>query len=73
MDAVQKIQDAEQQIADLQRTLGAMQSGLEKAEAVATAAEENREQAERLIKVAIGLLVATILTIGLSQRRRTSG
>ena len=71
MDTVAKIQDAEQQIADLQSTLEKMQNGLQRAEAVAVAAEDARRRSELLIKVSVGVLVLSILAIVFSRRRPT--
>lgn len=72
MDPVQRIQDAEAQVADLQRALGAIQTGLEKAEAIATAAEENRRRTELLIKIAAGLLAVSIVVTVVSRRNASS-
>ena len=72
MSTVDKIQNAEQQVAELQATLDAMQTGLQKAESVAVAAEEARRRSEMLVKVSFGLIVTSIVLIVLPRRRPRS-
>jgi hypothetical protein len=48
--------------------LAAVQSGLEKAEQVATAAAETKAKADQLLKVALGLVGLSILLLVISRR-----
>ncbi len=68
MDTVGEIQDAGKQIAELQSALETMQQGLEMAESVAIAAEDARRRSKQIIKISVGLLIASILVIVLSRR-----
>lgn len=69
MADVEGIQSAEQTVAEMQAALAAVQSGLQKAEQVAIAAEETKAKAEQLIKVTIGLIGLSVLLILISRRR----
>jgi hypothetical protein len=54
---------------EMQEALAAVQSGLERAEQVAVAAEESRAKAEQLVKVTLGLIGLSILLLVISRRR----
>ncbi len=69
MDSVDKIQEAEANVAQMQDALAALQSGLQRAEAVATAAEEARDRSEQTLKLTIGLIGLAIVLIVVSFRR----
>ena len=69
MTNVEKIQTAEAKVAEMQDALAAMQSGLEKAEQIATAAEETKAKADRILKAALGLIGLSILLLVISRRR----
>lgn len=69
MSNIEKIQAAEQQVADLQDALSAVQGGLERAETVAVAAEEAKRRAEQLTKLTLGLIGLALLLIVLSRRK----
>ena len=69
MTSIDKIQSAEAKVADLQDALAALQTGLERAEQVALAAQEVKTRSEQLIKVTVALLGLSILLIILSWRR----
>ena len=71
MSGVEKIRSAEAQVAELQDALAAVQLGLERAEAVATAAEAATVNSERLIKVALGLFGVAIAVVLVGSRRRS--
>ena len=70
MANVEKIQDAEAKVAAMQEALAGIQSGLERAEQVAIAAEEAKQRAEQSIKVTLALVGLSVLLIALSLRRR---
>lgn len=69
MSNIEKIQSAEEKVAELQDALTAVQSGLERAEAIAVAAEEAKERSERLIKLTMALLGLAVLLLLLSRRK----
>jgi hypothetical protein len=69
MTNVEKIQTAEAKVAEMQDALVAMQSGLEKAEQIATAAEETKAKAHQILKAALGLIGLSILLLVISRRR----
>ena len=69
MTSVDKIQDAEAKVAAVQDALAEIQSGLERAEQVAVAAEEAKARAEQSIKVTFALVGLSVLLIALSLRR----
>jgi hypothetical protein len=69
MTSIDKIQSAEAKVADLQDALSAVQSGLERAEQIAVAAELAKTRSEQLIKVTLTLIGLSILLIVLSRRR----
>ena len=69
MTNVEKIQTAEAKVAEMQDALAAMQSGLEKAEQIATAAEETKAKADRILQAALGLIGLSILLLVISRRR----
>lgn len=70
MENVEKIQDAEAKVAAMQEALAGIQSGLERAEQVAVAAEDARQRAEQSMKVTLALVGLSVLLIALSLRRR---
>lgn len=70
MSGVEKIQDAEERVAEMQQALATLQEGLQRAEAVATAAEEARQRSEQLLKVTAGLIALAILLLVSSARKR---
>ena len=69
MTNVEKIQIAEAKVAEMQDALTAMQSGLEKAEQLAIAAEETKAKADRILKAALGLIGLSVLLLVMSRRR----
>lgn len=69
MTSIDKIQSAEAKVADLQDALSAVQSGLERAEQIAVAAELAKTRSEQLIKITLTLIGLSILLIVLSRRR----
>jgi hypothetical protein len=69
MSNVEKIQEAEQQVARMQETLQSVQAGLERAERVATAAEEAKQRSEQTLKVVMGLVGLSVVILALSLRR----
>lgn len=70
MDSVDKIREAEANVAQLQDALAALQTGLERAEAVAVAAEEAKQRSDEVLKVTLGLIGISVVLIVLSLRRR---
>ena len=72
MTNVEKIQSAEEKVAEMQDALASLQVGLERAEAVAVAAEEAKQKSAQLLKVALGLIGLSILLIVLSRRKPRS-
>ena len=70
MADVEKIQAAEAKVADLQDALAAVQSGLQRAEQVAVAANEAKERAEQSIKITLALVGLSVVLIAISLRRR---
>ena len=70
MSGVEKIQAAEANVAQMQDALATVQSGLERAETVAVAAEEAKERSERAFQIVVGLLGVTLLVLFVSLRRR---
>jgi len=69
MADVEKIQDAEAKVAEMQDALAAVQSGLQKAEHIAAAAEQTKERADRVLKATLGLIGLSIVLIVLSRRK----
>lgn len=69
MSGVDKIQDAEARVAEIQDALNILQSGLERAEAVATAAEEAKQRSEQGLRVAGALIVISLVLLVVSIRR----
>jgi hypothetical protein len=69
MTDVEKIQSAETKVAEMQDALAAVQSGLQKAEEIALAAEQIKERANQLLKVTLGLVGLSIVLIVVSRRR----
>lgn len=63
MSGVDKIRSAEAQHAELQDTLAAVQAGLQRAEAVAVAAETASARSERLIKAALGVVGLAVVIL----------
>jgi hypothetical protein len=70
MADIEKIQDAEEQVAELQVALDAVQSGLQRAEQIAIAADKAKADAERAVKVTVALVALSVMLIALSLRRR---
>ena len=70
MADVEKIQAAEAKVADVQDALAAVQSGLQRAEQVAVAANEAKERAEQSIKITLALVGLSLVLIAISLRRR---
>ena len=70
MGEVEKIQDAEAKVAAMQEALAEVQSGLERAERIAAAAEETKERAEQLLKVTVGLIGVAVVLIFFSRRQQ---
>ncbi|MDH3681629.1 MAG: hypothetical protein OEV40_16965 [Acidimicrobiia bacterium] len=70
MSGVEKIQDAETRVAEMQDALATLQDGLRRAEAVAVAAEEAKQRSEQLLKATVGLIALAILLLVSSARKR---
>ena len=70
MANVEKIQDAEAKVAAMQEALADVQSGLQKAERIAAAAEETKERAEQLLKVTVGLIGLAVVLMFFSRRQQ---
>ncbi len=70
MSGVEKIQDAEARVAEMQDALATLQAGLERAEAVATAAEEAKQRSEQGMRLAVALIAVSLLLLVVSARRR---
>jgi hypothetical protein len=70
MADIEKIQDAEAQVAELQVALDAVQSGLQRAEQIAIAADKAKADAERAVKATVALVALSVMLIALSLRRR---
>lgn len=70
MSGVEKIQDAEARVAEMQEALATLQDGLQRAEAVALAAEEAKRRSERHLKVTVGLIAVVVLLLVASARKR---
>ena len=70
MADVEKIQSAETKVAEMQDALAAVQSGLQKAEEIAIAAEQTKARADQLLKVTLGLIGLSIVLIVVSRLRQ---
>ena len=66
---LEKIRSAEQTVSELQDALGVLQSGLEQAKTVAVALEEAERLANRLVKLALGLVALAVLLDLLSRKK----
>ena len=69
MSGVEKIQAAEASVAEAQQTLALLQSGLERAEEVALAAEEAKARADQTLKVAVAVVAVSAVVLVLSWRK----
>lgn len=69
MTDVERILAAEEKIAGMQDALAMVQSGLQKAEVIAIAADQTKARANQLLKVTVGLIGISILLIVVSRRR----
>ena len=69
MADVERIQAAEEKIAGMQDALSMVQSGLQKAEEIATVAEHTKARANQLLKVTLGLIGLSIVLIVVSRKR----
>lgn len=69
MSGVDKIRNAEERVAEIQDVLATLQDGLQRAETVATAAEEARRRSEQLLKVA-GILIALVIVLLAASARK---
>lgn len=69
MSGVDKIEDAQARVGDLQDALTALQVGLERAEAVAKAAEEAKQRAEKAVIVTAALVAVTIIIVVVGRRQ----
>ena len=72
MSDVEKIQAASAELAEMQEALATLQTGLEKAEDVALAAEKAKQRSEQLLVVALGTLGLAALLALISKARRKS-
>ena len=70
MSDVEKIQSAEAKVAEVQDALAAVQSGLQKIEQLAVAAEQTSAKADHLVKLTLGLIGLSILLIVVTRHRR---
>jgi hypothetical protein len=69
MADVETIQSTEAKVAEMQDALAAVQSGLQKAEQIAIAAEETKAKADEILKVTLGLIGLSIMLLVISRRR----
>lgn len=69
-DGIEKIRAAEANVAQMQDALTTLQAGLERAEAVATAADEAKQRSEQALKVTVVLIGLSVVLLLLSARRR---
>jgi hypothetical protein len=69
MADIERIQAAEAKVAEMQDALAAVQSGLQKAEQIAAAAEHAKDRVDRVLKATLGLIGLSVLLILLSRRR----
>lgn len=69
MTTVKRIQLAEDELAEIQRAIGTMQTGLQNIEAVAAAAETMWNRSARMMQITLGLVGASILVLFWSRRR----
>jgi hypothetical protein len=69
MADVETIQSTEAKVAEMQDALAAVQTGLQKAEQIAIAAEETKAKADQILKVTLGLIGLSILLLVISRRR----
>jgi hypothetical protein len=69
MADVETIQSTEAKVAEMQDALAAVQSGLQKAEQIALAAEETKAKADQILKVTLGLIGLSILLLVISRRQ----
>ena len=72
MSELEKIQQAEQQVAELQAALTTVQNGLQEAEATAQAVEDLKARTEKVLRVTLGLIGLSIVLLVLSRRRPRS-
>lgn len=72
MSGIEEIQAAEATLEKMQDALAAVQVGLERAEAVAVAAEEAKKRSEQLLKFALGFVGISILMTVTSRRKPKS-
>ena len=70
MSDVEKIQAASAELAEMQDALATLQTGLQKAEDVALAADKAKQRAEQLLVVALGILGFAALLALISRTRR---
>ena len=69
---VDKLRQAEKRVADLQEALSAVETGLQRMESAAVAAETMRTRSEKMMRLAVGLVGVSILLVLLSLRRGRS-
>ncbi|MGI9643005.1 MAG: hypothetical protein ACR2N9_09500 [Acidimicrobiia bacterium] len=67
---VDKIRSAEESVAEMQDALADLQSGLQRAEEIAVAAEAAKARAEQALKVTLGLIGLSLLLLLLSRKKR---
>lgn len=70
MSGVDKIEDAQARVGELQDALTTLQVGLERAEVVAKAAEEAKRRADAAMIVTAALAAVAIITVVLGRRHR---
>ena len=70
MNNVEKIQDAEAAVERLQVALDSVQSGLQRAEELAVAAEEAKARSEQALKAVAVVSVLSLLALAIALRRR---
>lgn len=70
MSNVEKIQDAEAAVERLQVALDSVQSGLQRAEDLAVAAEEAKARSEQALKAVAVVSVLSLLALAIALRRR---
>ena len=70
MSGVEKIQAAEASVAEMQGALSELQSGLQRAEEIAVAAEAAKARAEQALRVTLGLIGLSVFLLLLSRKKR---
>lgn len=68
MSGIEKIAEAEAQVADRQEALATLQSGLQRAESVAVAAEDAKRRSEQALTATVVLVAVSIFLLIVGRR-----